>query len=93
MISIEIFTKTSGNGMMLTFWGSYMYLFEVHNIMCAYYTDSRKSGNEPTEQKMKFSITDFFCKCDQIRKKLRIWSHLLKKSVTETLYFVCSDQE
>ena len=30
-----------------------------------------------TEQKMKFSIKDFFSKCDQIHRKLRIWSHLL----------------
>ena len=34
---------------------------------------------------MKFSITDFFSKCDQIRKKLQIWSHLLKKSLIENL--------
>ena len=27
-----------------------------------------------TAQKMKFSIKDFFSKCDQIRRKLRIWS-------------------
>ena len=33
--------------------------------------------------KMKFSIEDFFSKCDQIRKELRIWSHLLKKSLME----------
>ena len=33
-----------------------------------------------TAQKMKFSFKDFFRKCDQIRRKLRIWSHLLKKS-------------
>ena len=26
-----------------------------------------------TTQKMKFSIRDFFSKCDQIRRKLRIW--------------------
>ena len=32
---------------------------------------------------MKFSIKDFFSKCDQIRTKLRIWSHLLKKSLVE----------
>ena len=32
-----------------------------------------------TAQKMKFSIQDFFSKCDQIRSFLRIWSHLLKK--------------
>ena len=36
-----------------------------------------------TAQKMKFSIKDFFNKCDQIRRKLRIWSHLLKKSLME----------
>ena len=36
-----------------------------------------------TVQKIKFSIKDFFSKCDQIRRKLRIWSHLLKKSLTE----------
>ena len=36
---------------------------------------------------MKFSIKDFFSKCDQIRRKLRIWSHLLKKSLMENLIF------
>ena len=40
-----------------------------------------------TAQKMKFSIKDFFSKCDQIRKKLRIWSHLLKKSLMENFIF------
>ena len=34
-----------------------------------------------TAQKMKFSIKDFFSKCDQMRRKLRIWPHLLKKSL------------
>ena len=34
-----------------------------------------------TAQKMKFFIRDFFNKCDQICRKLRIWSHLLKKSL------------
>ena len=32
---------------------------------------------------MKFSIKNFFSKCDQSRSSLRIWSHLLKKSSTE----------
>ena len=31
-----------------------------------------------TAQKREFSIKDFFSKCDQIRMRLRIWSHLLK---------------
>ena len=38
-------------------------------------------------KKMKFSIKDFFSKCDQIRRKLRIWSHLLKKSLMENFIF------
>ena len=37
---------------------------------------------------MKLSIRDFFSKCDQIRRNLRIWSHLLKKSSMETSFFV-----
>ena len=40
-----------------------------------------------TAQKMKFSFTDYFSKCDQILRKLRIWSHLLKKSVMENFIF------
>ena len=40
-----------------------------------------------TAQKMKFSMKDFFSKCDQICKKLRIWSHLLKKSLMENFIF------
>ena len=40
-----------------------------------------------TAQKMKFSIKDFFSKCDQIRRNLRIWSHLRKKSLMENFIF------
>ena len=40
-----------------------------------------------TAQKMKFSIKDFFSKCDQIRSFLHIWSHLLKKSLMENFMF------
>ena len=36
---------------------------------------------------MKFSIKDLFSKCDQIRSKLRIWSHLLKESLMENFIF------
>ena len=36
---------------------------------------------------MTFSIKDFVSKYDQIRKKLRIWSHLLKKSLIENFIF------
>ena len=32
-------------------------------------------------------MKDFFSKCDQIRSKLWIWSHLLKKSLMENFIF------
>ena len=40
-----------------------------------------------TAQKMNLSINDFFSKCDQIRRKLFIWSQLLKKSLRENFIF------
>ena len=36
---------------------------------------------------MKFSIKDFFSKCEQIRSFQPIWSHLLKKSLMENFVF------
>ena len=36
---------------------------------------------------LKFSIKDFFIKCDQTRKKLLILSHLLKKSLICAVIF------
>ena len=36
---------------------------------------------------MKFSTKDFFSKYDQIRRFLRIWSHLLKKPLMENVIF------
>ena len=36
---------------------------------------------------MKFCIKDFFSKCDQIGKNLRISSHLQKKSLMENFIF------
>ena len=40
-----------------------------------------------TAEKMKFSIKDFFSICEQICRFLRIWSHLLKKSLMENFIF------
>ena len=40
---------------------------------------------------MKFPIKDFVSKCDQIRKKLRICSYLLKKSLMENFIFLGSE--
>ena len=36
---------------------------------------------------MKFSIKDFFSKCDQIFSFLQIWSYLQKKSLMENFIF------
>ena len=44
---------------------------------------------ENTAQKMKFSIKDFFSKCDQILSFLQIWSHLLRKSLMES-FILCA---
>ena len=44
-------------------------------------------GEQLNAPKMKFYIKDFFSKCDQIRRKLRILSHLLKKSSMENFNF------
>ena len=46
-----------------------------------------------TAQKMKFSIKDFFSKCGQVRRKLQIWPHLLKKSLMENFIFCTVLQE
>ena len=43
-----------------------------------------------TAQKIKFSIKDFFSKCEKIFSFLRIWSHLLQKSLMEHFIFFCS---
>ena len=40
-----------------------------------------------TAHKMKFSIKNFFGKCDQTHSFLRIWPRLLKKSLTENFIF------
>ena len=46
-----------------------------------------------TAQEMKFSIKDFFSKCDQIRSFLRIRSHLLMKSLMENFLFCAVEIE
>ena len=41
---------------------------------------------------MKFSIKGFLSKCGKFRRKLQIWSNLLKKALTESFIFVqCND--
>ena len=62
-----------------------------YRVLVTQMSNSTNSNNKNyTAQKMKFSIKDFFSKCDQIHKFLRIWSHLLKKSLIENFIFLCS---
>ena len=58
-------------------------LLHIFNVL----TDAIVILKDYTGQKMKFSIKDFFSKRDQIRSFLRIWSHLLKKSLMESIIF------
>ena len=60
------------------------YVFKYNYFL----TRWRKLKESFTAQKMKFSIKYFFSKCEQIRRKLRIWSHLLKNPQWKTLIFV-----
>ena len=43
-------------------------------------------------KKLKFSIKYFFSECDQMRSFLRIWSHLLRKSLMEN-FILCAVSE
>ena len=60
-------------------------IFSKFLIFCWLWQNIKTDENigNITAQKIKFSIKDFFSKCDQIRRKLQIWSHLLKKSIME----------
>ena len=44
--------------------------------------------NTSTAQKIKLSIKELVSKCDQIRRKLKAWSHLPKKSLMENFFFL-----
>ena len=56
-------------------------------IAAIHYIKRTGFTSKTTAQKMRFSIMDFFSKCDQISRKLWIWSHLLKKSLMENFIF------
>ena len=49
---------------------------------------SRMNKYDPRHYiKKLISYREFFSKCDQICRKLQIWSHLLKKSLRENFLF------
>ena len=56
-----------------------MYVLKFLNSLLNYASD--------TAQMMKFSMKDFLGKCDLIRWKLQVWSHLLNKSLMENFIF------
>ena len=51
------------------------------------YLGKSRGNRRSTAQRMKFSVKDFLNKCEQIRSKLQICSHLLKKFLTENFIF------
>ena len=59
----------------------------MHGIGNCFEKNSFSSIIISTAQKIKFSIKDFSSKCDQIRRSLRIWLHLLEKSLMESFIF------
>ena len=59
-------------------------IFEVYLLISDFLVESLKTN---TARKMKFSVKDFFSKCDQTRSFLRIWSHLLEKFSMENFIF------
>ena len=72
------------------FWGSNSSLIALL-LLCRWvpkwYCERITPFNSFTAQKMKFSIEDLFSKCDQIRRKLQIWSRLLKKFLKKKFIF------
>ena len=62
---------------------------QLYKGLKQYCKESRKFCFNYTARKMKLSIHDFFSKCDLVRRKLRIWSHLLKNSLMENFIFLC----
>ena len=59
----------------------FYFIFKRCNYYLAIYLQIRNCT------KIKFSVKDFFSKCDQIHNFLRIWSYLLKKSLMENFIF------
>ena len=58
-----------------------------YNMYNMYHTFMYDTIYRYTTQKKKFYIKYLFSKCDQIRRKLWIWSHLLNKSLMENFIF------
>ena len=57
------------------------------NTYMFYFLYHVKIFDELLDTEIKFSVKGFVSKCDQIRMKLQIWSHLLKKPLMENFSF------
>ena len=82
--------------MLLGVSGMYSELCQTFKMVCQGSQYVSKSSvkyfvKKCTAQKMKFSIRNFFRKCDQIRSFMQIWSHLLKKFLMGNFIFLCID--
>ena len=71
-----------------------MQQYEYFCLCCLFYWINLKYHSNwllwiwtSTEKKMEFSKKNFFSKCDQIRRKLRVWSYIIKKPLMENLIF------
>ena len=70
-----------------------LYIWDISKLLCKGtllnigHTGNLISYGINTAQKMKFTIKVFSSKCDQIRRKLQIWSHLLEKSSMKNFIF------
>ena len=56
--------------------GNFLYSHRKYRNQNIAHTFAGEANN--TAQKIKFSIKNFFSKCDQIHSFLQIWSHLPK---------------
>ena len=79
-----------------------MFYLETSQLFCSanqcnsrlkWVKEGNKEGhiNSSAQKNPKFSFKDWLSKCDQIRKKLRIWSYLLKESLMENFFVQCND--
>ena len=62
-------------------------------ILVSFFVTAHFYRKKSNAQILKLSIKDFFSKFGQIRRKLRIWSHLLKKSLMENFTFCAVKRE
>ena len=75
-------------------------VYNIQKLQCSQYKQATKlfsfensrnwiyKSTYFTAKTMKCPIKNFFSKCGQIRSFLRIWSHLLKKSLMGNFIFV-----